>query len=95
MKKTMIATALLVPLLTGGLATLALAQQTVVVGIIQSVDPPQNTVTLTDGSTFSIAPRLSVSPLQSGDEVTIMYHQGQDGQKELDAFWIDAGTGGE
>ena len=94
-KNTLIATALLVPLLIGGLAALALAQQTAVVGVIRSVDQPQNMVTLTDGSTYSVAPGLSIAPLQSGDEVTIMYRQGQDGQKELDAFWIDAGTGGE
>jgi hypothetical protein len=45
--------------------------------------------------TFTIPTNISVGLLAPGYEVTVNYRDGTDGQKELAAFWIDAGVGEE
>ena len=94
MKKLFAAT-LIAASLAGATAALALPSAATVEGIVQSVDSAGNTVTLTDGMTFTAAPRLSIEPLKAGEFVTLMYRQGPDGRKELAAFWIDGGLNGE
>jgi hypothetical protein len=41
--------------------------------------------------TFTIPANMSVGLLAPGFEVTVSYRDGKDGQKEMAAFWIDAG----
>ena len=63
-------------------------------GVIQSLDPSGQTLTLTDGKTFTVSPSLSTEPLREGDQVTILYEE-KDGHNELTAFWNDSGRSGE
>ena len=63
-------------------------------GVIQSLDPSGQTLTLTDGKMFTVSPSLSTEPLRDGDQVTILYEE-KDGHNELTAFWIDSGRSGE
>jgi hypothetical protein len=77
-----------------GLPVMALASETAVQGMIQSVDPAGQSLTLVGGMTLSVPPSVSIEPLKPGEEVTVAYRDGQDGQKELTAFWIDAGPSG-
>jgi hypothetical protein len=95
MTKKVFAASLIVASLIGATAAFALAPETTVEGIIRSVDFVGNTVTLADGMTLTAAPRLSLEPLQPGEFVRLMYHQGPDGRNELAAFWIDTGVRGE
>ena len=95
MKKTLFAAPLIAASLIGATAAFALAPETTVEGIVRSVDFVGHTVTLTDGTTLTAAPRLSLEPLQPGEFVRLMYHQGPDGRQELTAFWIDTGVRGE
>jgi len=94
MKKLLAAT-LVVASVVGATAAFAFDLGTTVEGIVGSVDTFGNTVTLTDGATFIASPQLSIEPLQPGEAVTFMYQQGPDGQKEVTAFWIDAGSNEE
>jgi hypothetical protein len=64
-------------------------------GTVQSVDPAGKTLTLVNGMTLTVAPNISAEPLTPGQEVTVAYQDGKDGQKEMTAFWIDAGPGGD
>lgn len=93
--KKLLAVTLIVGSLVGATAAFAFDSETTVEGIVRSVDTAGNTVTLTDGVTLTASPRLSIEPLQTGEAVTFMYQQRPDGQKELTAFWIDAGPYGE
>ena len=63
-------------------------------GTIQSVDPAGQTLTLVNGMTLTVAPNVSIESLKPGEDVTVMYQDGKDGQKELTAFWIDGVTEG-
>lgn len=60
-------------------------------GRIESVDLAGKTVTLVGGMRFTAAPNLSIVPLTPGKQATIAYQDGKDGQKEMTAFWINAG----
>ena len=60
-------------------------------GMVDRVDPESRTLTLVGGITFTIPAKMSVGLLASGYEVTISYRDGKDGEKEMAAFWIDAG----
>jgi hypothetical protein len=64
-------------------------------GTVQSVDPAGQTLTLVNGMTLMIPSNISTEPLTQGEEVTVAYKDGQDGQKEMIAFWIGAGAGGD
>lgn len=61
---------------------------------VARVDPTGNAVTLVNGMTLTVPSNVSIEPLQAGEDVTIAYQDGKDGQKQLRAFWIDAGAGG-
>ncbi len=61
---------------------------------VASVDPTGNAVTLVNGMTLTVPANVTVETLQPGEDVTIAYHDGADGQMQLSAFWIDAGAGG-
>ena len=63
-------------------------------GTVQRVDPARRTLTLVGGMTFTIPSNMALGPLAPGDEVTVTYRDGTDGQKELAAFWVDTGTAG-
>jgi Cu/Ag efflux protein CusF len=63
-------------------------------GMVQSVDPAGKTLTLVSGTTLTVAPNVSIESLKPGEDVTVMYQDGKDGQKELTAFWIDGVTEG-
>ena len=60
-------------------------------GMVDRVDPESRTLTLVGGMTFTIPANMSVGLLAPGYEVTVNYRDGTDGQKEMAAFWIDAG----
>jgi heme/copper-type cytochrome/quinol oxidase subunit 2 len=64
-------------------------------GMVDRVDPEGRTLTLVGGMTFTIPANISVGLLAPGYQVTVNYRDGTDGQKELAAFWIDAGVGEE
>ena len=64
-------------------------------GMVDRVDPEGRTLTLVGGMTFTIPANFSVGLLVPGYQVTVSYRDGQDGQKEIAAFWIDAGIGEE
>jgi uncharacterized membrane protein YjjP (DUF1212 family) len=64
-------------------------------GMVDRVDPESRTLTLVGGITFTIPANISVGLLVPGYQVTVSYRDGQDGQKEMAAFWIDAGIGEE
>jgi hypothetical protein len=64
-------------------------------GTVQSVDPAGKTLTLVNGMTLTIPSNLSTESLTPGEEVTVAYQDGKDGQKEMVAFWIGAGAGGD
>jgi len=96
MSKKLLAASLIAASLIGATAAFAYVPDNAVIeGIIQSVDLARQTVTLTDGTTLTASPRLSIEPLQRGEFVRLMYRQGADGHPVLTAFWIDAGVGGE
>ena len=92
--KTLFAATLMAASLFGATAAFANTPETAVQGTVQSVDLNGKTVMLTDGRTFTAAPQLSIEPLQAGEAVTFMYTAGRDGQKQLAAYWIDAGPNG-
>jgi heme/copper-type cytochrome/quinol oxidase subunit 2 len=64
-------------------------------GMVDRVDPESRTLMLVGGMTFTIPANISVGLLALGYQVTVNYRDGTDGQKELAAFWIDAGVGEE
>ena len=64
-------------------------------GMVDRVDPESRTLTLVGGMPFTIPANISVGLLVPGYQVTVSYRDGQDGQKEMAAFWIDAGIGEE
>jgi hypothetical protein len=63
-------------------------------GTVQSVDPAGKTLTLVNGMTLTIPSNISTESLTPGEEVTVAYQDGQDGQKEMIAFWVGTGAGG-
>jgi len=95
MSKKLLAATMIAASLIGATAAFAYAPDATVEGIVQSVDPAGQTVTLTDGTTLTAAPRLSIEPLQAGEFVRLANHRGPDGRPELTAFWIDTGDGGK
>jgi hypothetical protein len=62
-------------------------------GMVARVDPERRILTLIGGMTFTIPANIPVGLLVPGYQVTVSYRDGQDGQKEMAAFWIDAGLG--
>ncbi len=64
-------------------------------GMVDRVDPESRTLTLVGGMTFTIPANISIGVLAPGYEVTVSYRDGQDGQKEMAAVWIDAGVAEE
>jgi Cu/Ag efflux protein CusF len=75
MHKLIVATSAAALLAASSLAALA-AEAT---GAITSIDPAAGTVTLEDGSTYTLASPADVATLQVGDQVTITYEEGGDG----------------
>jgi hypothetical protein len=78
-----------------GSAACALEPLSAMQGKVLGVDPAGKSVILVGGATFTVQPNVSIEPLRPGQQVTIMYQNGADGQKELSAFRIDTGLGGE
>ena len=64
-------------------------------GTVQRVDPAGQTLTLVNGMTLTIPSNISAEPLAPGEEVTVAYKDGQVGQKEMIAFWVGSGAGGD
>ena len=62
-------------------------------GMVDRLDPESRTLTLVGGMTFRLPANISVGRREPGFQVTVNYREGQDGQKEVAAFWIDAGYG--
>lgn len=71
MHKLMVATSAVVMLAASSMAALA-AEAT---GAITSIDPAAGTVTLEDGSTFTLASPADVAALKVGDHVIITYEE--------------------
>jgi Protein of unknown function (DUF1344) len=49
-------------------------------GTVQRVDPARRILTLVGGMTFTIPSNMALGPLAPGDEVTVTYRDGTDGQ---------------
>jgi len=92
MKKLFAASVMAVVLASS--AAFALESTSTAQGKVLSVDPAGKSVTLVGGETFAVATNVSIEPIHSGQQVTVMYQDGKDGRKELTAFWIDAGNSG-
>jgi len=56
------------------------------------VDPSGKIVTLVDGTTFTVSPKVSTEPLKPGYAGTALYGD-ENGVKVAFAFFIDAGPG--
>ena len=76
MRKSMIAAGAALFLAASSLATLAAE----VDGAIASVDPGTNTITLTDGNTYTLPAGVSAAALQAGTKVRVIYQQDADGK---------------
>ncbi len=59
---------------------IAMRQADATAGKIATVDPAAGSITLEDGTTFTIAEGVSMEGLEPGTEVTVSYEE-QDGQK--------------
>ena len=59
--------------------SIAIAQADVTGGKIATVDPAAGSITLEDGTTFTIAEGVSMEGLEPGTEVTVSFEE-QDGQ---------------
>ncbi len=64
-------------------------------GTIEYVGPRGKSLTLVDGTVLRIPSNISPAPLAPGEEVTVSYRDGNDGQKVMTAFWVDSGPGGD
>ncbi len=71
-------------------AAFAYAQLGETQGRIDSVDPAGQTVTLVNGMTLSVPSNISIESLKPGEQVTITYQDGQDGQKQVTGIWVDS-----
>ncbi len=60
--------------------SIAIAQADATGGKIATVDPAAGSITLEDGTTFTIGEGVSMEGLEPGTEVTVSYEE-QDGQK--------------
>jgi Cu/Ag efflux protein CusF len=90
MKKLLIST--MIAIVLAGSPGLACASTKAVEGTIRSVDPSGKTVTLVNGTTFTVAPNISTEQLKPGYAVTAFYED-ENGVKVAFAFFIDAGSG--
>ncbi|HTU03028.1 MAG TPA: DUF1344 domain-containing protein [Candidatus Sulfotelmatobacter sp.] len=63
-------------------------------GTVRRLDPAGRSLTLTDGTVLEVPSSIATPALQPGDEVTVFYRPGQDGQNQLTAVWIDQGADG-
>jgi hypothetical protein len=93
MKKLFVAT--MIATLFAASTAFALDSYQTTEGVVQSVDPAGQTLTLVNGMTLTIPSNISAEPLAPGEEVTVAYKDGQDGQKEMIAFWVGSGAGGD
>ena len=80
MKKTLVAISVAAFLGTAGSALAEEAK-----GKIQAVDPAAKTITLEDGTTYTLAEGVMVDTLQPGTEVTVSFDE-KDGTKTASAF---------
>lgn len=92
MKKVFVAAVIATVL--AGLPALALAAEKTVESTILSVDPAGQTLTLLDGLTLTVSPRISIEPLQPGEDVTVTYQDDGNGDPVVTAIWIDGGPSG-
>ncbi len=76
MRKSMIAAGAAALLVASSLAALAAE----VDGSIASVDPGTNTITLTDGNTYTLPAGVSAAALQAGTKVRVIYQQDAEGK---------------
>jgi hypothetical protein len=76
MRKSIIAAGAAVLLIAA--SSVALAAE--VDGSIASVDPTTNTITLTDGNTYTLPAGIAASALQAGTRVRVIYQQDAEGR---------------
>ncbi|CAN5242741.1 hypothetical protein BH10PSE9_BH10PSE9_13130 [soil metagenome] len=76
MRKTMIAVG--AALLLAAASSVAFSAE--VDGSIASVDPTTNTITLTDGSTYTLPAGVSAAALQAGTRVRVIYQENGEGK---------------
>lgn len=77
MRKLMVAMSAVAMLAASSLAAFAEEAK----GAITVIDPAAGTVTLADGSTYTLPTPEAVASLQVGQEVTITFEEGADGSK--------------
>ena len=90
MKRLLIS--LMIAIVLAGSPAWAVAPSKAVEGTIRSVDPSGKIVTLVDGTTFTVAPRVSTEQLKPGYHVTALYAD-ENGVKVAFALFIDGGPG--
>ncbi len=71
----------------------AVTQQTVD-GRIDTIDRAGGVVRLIGGTVISVPPNISTVPLEPGQQITIMYRNGPDGQKIMSSFWVEESPNG-
>jgi hypothetical protein len=81
MRKLMIAASAAAMLAASTMAALAAEAK----GTIQSIDPAAGTVTLADGSTYTLPAEFDAASLKVGQDVTITYDEGADGKMAASA----------
>ena len=82
----------MIAIVLAGSPASAFASRRAVEGTIQSVDPSGKSVTLVDGTTFTVAPNVSTEQLKPGYAVTVFYED-ENGVRVAFAFFIDGGSG--
>lgn len=72
-------------------ASVAMAEEEAT-GTLLQVDDAAGVITLEDGSTYTFDDDVDVTDLQAGQEVTVSYEEGEDGQMRITS--ISASEGG-
>lgn len=93
MMKMLIVVTMMATVLAVSGSAFAFTSMKAIEGKIANVAPDGRSVSLVDGPTFTVSPSLSTERLRAGEEVTVAYND-QSGQKQMTAFWIDAGQTG-
>lgn len=61
-------------------ASVGLASAEEASGTLLEVDPMAGMIVLDDGTAYTVADGVSIDGLQPGDEVTVSFEEGEDGQ---------------
>ena len=93
MKKLVVAT--MIATLLAAAPAFAMNSLRAIEGTVDRVSPSGHTLYLVGGMRFTVPASISIELLKPGEEVTVAYQDGKDGQMQMTAYWIDAGPGGD